>query len=253
MYSVRTVLSAVTAVLILPLLSSCAEQTSIVRPNIATVNSISVAVNFFVSLDFSDAAEVVDIQTCKDIAAEIAGGISRSLEKKGYIVADQYVSVSRAEKMSDSYHTITTEAERKYEDPSQLPMKSGVLFSDKLNGEQIERLYNAITSRSSLPFSDNMPLNGELILFLSVDGQIRSTGNKVARGIANTFLAILYGVGGGSGGFLAVRDAYQFKQGIYTKQWGQRLMSYQNTLNVSDVNIVDHTIGVVDDSIPRRQ
>jgi len=243
------------------LCGGCSTPTTLRNKDVAHINHISVAVSATLTDDVAGFTDSVDVPLSKQLAETLQTQIAQLLVNKGYQVTDHHLSVGKASD-TEGFYIIETDSDRT-RDLSQLSVKHGVLYSQRLNSEQLQAIHKAVLKEKDTSPLRAMGFHSDATLVALLDGRTIGLGKKVVAYVANTAIIALQviavvasgrgggGGGGGNGDLMQTDDMYAIKLRLFKSDDGELLWKTDINLNrIEDVSV--ETLKQLQNRIPNK-
>ncbi len=236
--------------------SGCGTATTLRHKDVTHIDHVSVAVNATLTNDVAGSTDSVDVPLSKQLAETLQTQITQLLINKGYQITDQHLSVGKAID-TEGFYVIATDSDRTRE-PSELTVKQGVLYSQRLDNEQLRAIHKAVLNDKDTSPLRVMGFNSDATLVVLLVGRTVGLGKKVVAYVANTAiitLQVLAAVGGsnnsGNVNLMQTDDVYAIWLRLFKSDDGELLWKTDIRLDrIEDVSV--ETLKQLQNRVPNK-
>ena len=254
------------------LFSGCANTHKLSKRRAKNIDSFSIVVNIMISSETSyptDANgtaanditglpetpvihrrkptyDVVDIPANKGAADSLVKLFSDALIAKGYKIADQHISVGNI--LGGRRYYVIDDPEDREKRFDELPLKSQLLYSDRLDYKQLAYLNKSVLGKANIRHPESFGFKGDAVLVYWIYGRETGADTKAYRTMGNGFLLVfgIFGalIGGAAGGSpnlsnmpgFAVDDQFSFREAIWSNTTGRIQMFHRGRNDLSGLH-----------------
>jgi len=187
---------SLTGILIVVVCSGC-SMGKLTKRDVQDISSISVSIDTTITSDVSGDTDSVDLPLNTALTDKLLVLIKTTLEEKGFKIADQHLSKGMAHSAIKHY-VVMTESDRE-RDLSDLEIRPGPYYSDRLKAGQLKVLYKDFENHDNNPAIGDMGFKGDATLVVLVQGRVVGLDKAIGAYFYNAVIIPLQLFGGNGG------------------------------------------------------
>lgn len=212
----------------------CVSNTHLSDESAGSIDNITIVTNSTFVNDVSGFTDSIDVPINKALAEKMNASLSDILKAKGYIVADEYISVGRTSD-NDAFYVINNALERELK-PSKLARKEGIFYSDRLTDAQLTSLHTRVIDGSNIPAVSDFNFKSDALLVIFIDGRTVGFEKAIGEFVVNLGVTLLASAVLGTNASVmgAEGDVFHIHMGLYGLKDGALLWNSDIDRNTAE-------------------